>query len=193
MTSPRFKLAAGAAVLLCAFVFANTPGSQAQEPEGNYGVGIPEVFLPKYLAYRDAQLASGTPDVMRIRLGYVKGLSTSFVDMVGEMAVDLESGAFQVSLNGLTPLQTYSLWLVDRTESDFIPPLPDVVFGLVTFLAVDAPTAAERAYFGSILPFDFTIDRVVVVPGLLFGGEALGQGSVNVFQKMFFRRLTSRE
>ena len=51
----------------CVFVFANTPGSQAQEPEGNYGVGIPDVFLPKYLAYRDAQLASGTPDVMRIR------------------------------------------------------------------------------------------------------------------------------
>ena len=65
------------------FVFANTPGSQAQEPGGNYGVGIPDVFLPKYLAYRDGQLASSTPDVMRIRLGYVKGLSTSFVNMVG--------------------------------------------------------------------------------------------------------------
>ena len=90
MTSPVFRFAAGAAaVLLCVFAFANTPGSQAQEPDGNYGVGIPEVFLPKYLAYRDAQLASGTPDVMRIRLGYVKGLSTSFVDMTGEATVNL--------------------------------------------------------------------------------------------------------
>ena len=105
MTSPGFKLAAGAAaVLLCVFAFANTPGSQAQEPEGNYGVGIPEVFLPKYLAFRDAQLASATPDVMRIPLGYVKGLSTSFVGMTGEATVNLQTGAFSVSLNGLTPL-----------------------------------------------------------------------------------------
>jgi hypothetical protein len=73
---------------------------------------------------------------MRIRLGYVKGLSTSFVDMVGEAAVNLESGAFQVSLNGLTPLQTYTVWLVDRPETEFFPPLPDTVFGLVTFVAV---------------------------------------------------------
>src|SRR6185436_8175580 len=87
MTSPRLKLVIGAVVLLCAFVFANTPGSQAQEPEGNYGVGIPEVFLPKYLAYREGQLASSDPDVMRIPLGYVKGLSTSFTSMAGEATV----------------------------------------------------------------------------------------------------------
>ena len=122
MTSSRRNLAAGAAaILLCAFVFANTAGSQAQEPEGNFGVGIPDVFLPKYLSYRTQQLKSGTPHVMRIRLGYVKGLSRSFTAMVGEMAVNLQSGAFNVSLNGLTPLQTYTVWLVDRSESDLAP------------------------------------------------------------------------
>jgi hypothetical protein len=31
---------------------------------------------------------------------------------------------------------------------------------------------------------------VVVVPGVVWGAEALGAGSVNVFQKIFFRRLT---
>src|SRR5687767_2936290 len=172
MTSSRVKLAAGVAVLLCVFVSANTPGSQAQEPEGNYGVGIPAVFLPKYLAYRHAQLASVNPDLMRIKLGYVKGLSKSFVNMVGEMAVDLDSGAFQVSLNGLTPLQAYSLWLVDRQESDLIPPAPDTVFRLATLVAA-TPSTLLTGQLGLILPFDFTIDRVVVVPGLVWGGEAL--------------------
>jgi cytochrome c peroxidase len=189
MTSSRVKLAAGVAVLLCVFVSANTPGSQAQEPEGNYGVGIPAVFMPKYLAYRHAQLASVNPDLMRIKLGYVKGLSKSFVNMVGEMAVDLDSGAFQVSLNGLTPLQAYSLWLVDRQESDLIPPAPDTVFRLATLVAA-TPSTLLTGQLGLILPFDFTIDRVVVVPGLVWGGEALAAGSVNVFQKIFFRRLT---
>ena len=140
MTSPVFKLAAGAAaVLLWVFAFANTSGSQAQEPEGNYGVGIPEVFVPRYLAYRGAQLSSSTPDVMRIRLGYVKGLSTSFVDMTGEAAVNLESGAFSVSLKGLTPLQVYTVWLVDGTETALLPPPPDAVFGLATFCRWDPP------------------------------------------------------
>ncbi len=66
MTSSRRNLAVGgAAIFLCALGLANTAGSQAQEPEGNYGVGIPDVFVPKYLAYRAQQLKSATPQVMR--------------------------------------------------------------------------------------------------------------------------------
>ena len=44
--------------------------------------------------------------------------------MVGEATVNLETGAFNVSLSGLTPLTTYTVWLVDRTESLAIPPIP---------------------------------------------------------------------
>jgi cytochrome c peroxidase len=190
MTSPRLELtAAAAAMLLCAFVFANMTGTQAQEPEGDYGIGIPDVFLPKYLAYREQQLATINPDVMRIRLGYVRGLSISFIEMGGEMAVDLESGSYEIRLNGLTPAVTYSVWLVDRTELDSVPPLSDVVFRLATALAV-GPSALLTGQLPLTLPLDFTIDRVVVVPGILWGAEPLAAGSVNVFQKIFFRRLT---
>ena len=74
MTSPMVKLTtATVAVLVWMFALATTAGSRAQEPDGNYGVGIPDVFLPKYLAYRNGQLGSSTPDVMRIRFGYVQG------------------------------------------------------------------------------------------------------------------------
>jgi cytochrome c peroxidase len=187
MTSPRFTYVAGAATtLLCALILASAPATRAQEPEGNYGVGIPEVFLPKYLAFRTEQLSSSTPHVMRIKLGYVKGLSRSFTSMVGEAAIDLESGATSVTLSGLTPLQTYTVWLVDRTESD--PPVPDAVAGLFTFLA----TGLTALLSGLLpqLPLDFTIDRVVVTPGIVWGAEPLGAGTVNVFQKAFFRRLT---
>ena len=81
------------------------------------------------------------------------------------------------------------MWLVDRTETELIPPLPDTVFGLVTFLAT-GPTALLTGVLPLNLPLGFTIDRVVVAPGLLWGSEALGAGSVNVFQKIFFRRLS---
>ena len=85
MTPPRFTYAAGAvAILLGALIFARTPATRAQEVDGNYGIGIPEVFLPKYLAFRTGQVASGSPDVMRVKLGYVKGLSRSFVFMAAK-------------------------------------------------------------------------------------------------------------
>jgi cytochrome c peroxidase len=187
MKFPQFAYVAGAAaILLCALILASAPATRAQEPEGNYGIGIPEVFLPKYLAYRTAQLSSGTPHVMRVKLGYVKGLSRSFNKMVGEAAINLASGATSVNLSGLTPFQTYTVWLVDRSESE--PPLPDTVAGLFTFLAT-GPTALLSGLLPQ-LPLGFTIDRVVVTPGTLPGNEPLGAGTVNVFQKAFFRRLS---
>jgi cytochrome c peroxidase len=42
------------------------------------------------------------------------------------------------------------------------------------------------------LPTGFRIDRVVVVQGTAFASDALATGSVNVFQKIFFRRLSLR-
>ena len=191
MTPSQRSLAAGVlGIVVYALAFTHATGSHAQEPEGNYGVGIPDVFLPKYLAYRTQQLNSGAPDVLKINLGYVKGLSKSFVSMVGTANLNLQSGAFSVSLSGLTPLQTYTVWLVDRTESEAIPPLPDTVFGLVTFLAV-GPTALLNGLLPlPNLPLGLTIDRVVVSTGLLWGSEPLGAGTVNVFQKIFFRRLS---
>src|SRR5437763_11313145 len=156
MTSRRFMYAAGAvALLLGALILA--PGTRAQEVDGNYGIGIPDVFLPKYLAFRTGQLASDSPDVMRIKLGYVKGLSRSFVFMAGEAAIDLGSGTFTVNLAGLTPLQTYSVWLVNRTDST--PPL-DTAVGLVTFVATEA-TSLLNGTLPVDSPVGFTTARVV--------------------------------
>src|SRR5437879_3335388 len=187
MTPRRFMYAAGAvASLLGALILAVTPGTRAQEVDGNYGIGIPDVFLPKYLAFRTAQLASDSPDVMRVKLGYVKGLSRSFVFMAGEAAINLGSGAFSVKLAGLTPLQTYSVWLVNRTDS--VPPL-DTAVGLVTFVATQA-TSLLNGTLPVSLPVGFTIDRVVVTTGSIWGVEPLAAGLVNVSQKIFFRRLS---
>src|SRR5205823_6065189 len=116
MTSRRFMYAAGAVAILLGALLAVPPGTRAQEIDGNYGIGIPEVFLPKYLAFRTAQVASDSPDVMRIKLGYVKGLSRSFIFMAGEAAINLGSGTFTVNLAGLAPLQTYTVWLVNQTD-----------------------------------------------------------------------------
>ena len=187
MTSLRdFRRAAAAATIaLWTLVAASAPNTQAQEPEGNYGIGIPDVFVPKYLEFRTSQLASGAPHLMRIKLGYVKGLSRSFTSMVGEARIALDAATFSVSLSGLSPLQTYTVWIVDRSELD---PLLDLPVGLSTFLAT-GPTALLTGILPT-LPLDFSIDGVVVGPGALWGVEPLGAGTVSVFQKVFFRRLS---
>jgi hypothetical protein len=171
-------------IFLCALVSVTGPATRAQEPEANYGVGIPESFVPKYLAFRAAQLASPTPDVMRVKIGYVKGLSRSFTNMVGEAAINLNTGAVTVNLSGLTPLQTYTVSVADILEG---VPLPDVLNGLFTFLAT-GPTQLLTGVLPS-LPLGFEIDRIVVTEGLLLG-DTLGAGTVNVFQKVFHRRLS---
>ena len=115
----HFRLIAGAAAaaLVCALIVAGTAGSHAQARDGRFGVGIPEGFLQKYAAFRARTLAGGDRQVLRVRLGYVKGLSRSFTALAGEFTLDLESAAFRVSLNRLTPQQTYGVWLVDGAET----------------------------------------------------------------------------
>ena len=135
------------------------------------------MVVPKYLAYRHAQLADPNPHVMRVRLGYVKGLSTNFTRMAGEMAVNLQTGAYTTTLSGLTPLTTYAVWLVDRSESDLIPPTPDTLFRLLTFVAV-GPTQLLSGNLGLLgLPLGLTLDRVFVTPGLL-GRRRADRGTV---------------
>src|SRR5438874_3388277 len=160
--SPRVHLArGGVGILLGGAILAIPVGPAAEEIGGNFGLGIPEVVLPK-------------------------GLSRSFIFMAGEAAIDLGSGAFTVNLAGLTPLQTYTVWVVNHTDGD--PPL-DTVVGLVTFVATQA-TSLLNGTLPVNLPVGFTIDRVVVTTGSIWGVEPLVAGLVNVSQKIFFRRLS---
>jgi cytochrome c peroxidase len=188
----RFTLVAGAAIVLFALVAGSTIRSQAQAREGGFGVGVPDSLVRKYVAFRAGQLAGSAPQVLRVSLGYVKGLSRSFTAMAGELALSLESGAFNVSLSGLTPQQTYSVWLVDAAETEEAQVLPDTVVRLTTFHATRASGIATGTLNPAALgiPDGFSIDRVVVAVGTASPAEPLATGSVNVFQKIFYRRVS---
>ena len=194
MTATRLRLVGGlAAILLCAVLYGIRASSQTREPDEIFGIGSREVFLRKYLQFRAQQLNDNQRHVLRIPLGQVKGLSRSFTGLAGDIAVNLESGAYRVSLNGLTPPATYSVWLVDRPESDDgTSPQSDAAIKLATIAAARA-SAIQTGEIPRDLPTGFRIDRVVVVQGAAFASNAtLAAGSVNVFQKIFFRRLSLR-
>jgi hypothetical protein len=69
--------------------------SQTREPDEIFGIGSREVFLRKYLQFRAQQLNDTQRHVLRIPLGQVKGLSRSFTGLAGDIAVNLESGAYR--------------------------------------------------------------------------------------------------
>ena len=128
--SRQLKLVGGAtAIFLCACVFASRRHA-ARNRKGTSALEFLTCSCPSIWRIGTRNSRIPIPHVMRVRLGYVKGLSTNFTKMTGEMAVNLQTGAYTTTLSGLTPLTTYAVWLVDRSESDLIPPPPDLLFRL---------------------------------------------------------------
>ncbi len=92
-----------------------------------------------------------------------------------------------MSLNGLTPRERYGIWLVDASES---ASLPATTIRLATVLASGSSALVTGSLAAVRLPDGFTLDRFVVASGIQSPAPPLASGSVNVFQKILFRRLS---
>jgi cytochrome c peroxidase len=161
------------------------PATQATDE--HFGVGSNEVFLTKYLAYRDQQIKAGNESVLRVGLGYVKGLSRSFNGMGGELAIDLTSGKYALSVSGLGRDLKASVWLLDEGTS------PDLD---VSLKLLDVAGAGEARFAGNVTPTvppGFAIDRVIVARGTESAKDVIASGSLNVLQKIFLKRLRITE
>src|SRR5262245_36972176 len=156
-----------------------------QKTTENYGVGDADVFLTKYLAFRQERLKSADPDVLIVPLGFVKGLSRSFTGVGGEASINLRTGTVSATLGSLKVGEQYSVWLVDGKASDVTS--LDQSVKLADVSAQQPSMTVSRAALAN-LPPDFFIDRVTVARGTATADDVLASGSVNVFQKIFFRR-----
>jgi cytochrome c peroxidase len=174
------------------FLLLACSASFAQAPSGHDGVGSADVFLAKYQSFRVDRARSGEADVLKVRLGHVKGLSRSFTGAAGEFSVDLRSGKYVATLRGLDAAQTYSLWIVDRPEParGFAPHSADGHAVRLATITASSTAVLSGALAG--LPAGFSIDRVNVLGGSLPGGAVISSGAPNVFQKLFYRRLDLR-
>jgi len=167
--------------------------SFAQTNTDHYGVGNPSVFLEKYEDFQAERIRNGEGNVLRVSLGHVKGLSSSFVGAAGEVSVDLGTGKFAATLRGLKSTETYSLWLMDRPEpaGDVVPRFRDGRALKIADLRGSAATLSGN--LGTKVPAGFSLDRVNLLRGSLAQGEVVASGSVNVFQKLFYRRFGVRD
>lgn len=163
--------------------------SFAQTVADNYGVGSPGVFIGKYREFKAERTRSGEANLLRIHLGHLKGLSRSFSGAAGEITIDLATGRYVAVLRGLGSTDVYSLWLMDRPE-----PTADA-----SFRFNDARThklaefrgsgSTVSGVLGARIPPDFSLDRINLLRGSSSQGEVVASGSINVLQKLFFRRL----
>ncbi|MGH9257335.1 MAG: hypothetical protein ACRD3C_22475 [Vicinamibacterales bacterium] len=158
-----------------------------QTTRENFGVGSPDVFLKKYLAFRAERLKSRSPDVLTIPIGFVKGLSRSFTGTSGEALLDLRAGVVTANLRGLAAGVPHSVWLVDGgtpREPDQTVKLADVVSG--------RQSASVSRTIAAAVPPGFMIDRIIVARGIESPDRVVASGSLNVFQKLFSRRASLR-
>jgi cytochrome c peroxidase len=164
------------------------------------GVGNASVFVRKYLTFRSQQLRSKNPNLLTIPLGYVKGLSTSFTGAAGTLSIDLQTGEFKTDLSGLKSGESFSVLLIERNvdQEATITKSRTTILGTATAVSsttltgtIAAATGAIATITGNIskvLAGDFSFDRVAIVRK--GETEQVAAGSVNVFQKIFYRRLS---
>jgi len=163
--------------------------SFAQTVVDNYGVGSPSVFIGKYQEFKAQRIRSGEASMLRISLGHVKGLSRSFVGAAGEITIDLGTGRYVATLRGLGSTDVYSLWLIDRPEPEADVALRFNVARTLKLADVRGSSSTVSGILGARVPADFSLDRINLLRGSSSQGEVAASGSINVFQKLFFRHL----
>ncbi|MBC8119685.1 MAG: hypothetical protein H7X75_08945, partial [Burkholderiaceae bacterium] len=159
----------------------------------NYGVGSPGVFIEKYREFKAERIRRGETNILRINLGHVKGLSRSFVGAAGEIAIDLGTGKYVVTLRGLGSTEVYSLWLMDRPEPAAGVALRFNDARMLKLGDVRGSSNTLSGVLGARVPADFAMDRINLLRGSSSQGEVVASGSINVFQKLFFRRLDATQ
>jgi len=150
------------------------------------GVGNPGVFLDKFVKFRAAQLQRQDPQVVVVRMGYVKGLSRSFVAMTGMVMFDLQSGNFRVAMTGLQPGDTYSLWLVEQGNALPVSDYQDARAVKLMDVNSTLPSFRSSGRLDKVALAGFKMDQVVLAQGSANLNTIIAAGSLGVMDKLFY-------
>ncbi|WAR45247.1 hypothetical protein [Methylomonas rapida] len=102
----------------------------------------------------------GSPEVLKISLGYSKVLSQSFTKARGQLKFNLKNGALAFHVSDLNDGQ-YALWLVDNRNGSVMPDAEDNMVKIADFAVADGKGLIEsQLERGKLL--DVTMDAVVV-------------------------------
>ncbi|QPK62580.1 hypothetical protein IVG45_17255 [Methylomonas sp. LL1] len=127
----------------------------------------------------------GSPEILKVSLGYSKVLSADFTQARGQMELNLKSGSLELKTKGLDN-GNYSLWLVDNRNGSVLPEASDNMMQLGDFVVANGSgqltTQLQRQQL-----MGFTLDSVVVTKQGVSPSQGLSiVGSPDLMHKLYY-------
>ena len=170
------------------FVANNTlkPGLEPQS--ATTGVGDVDTLEANYRAWEaDYEKTGGDRNIV-LSIGWFKGLSTESTEASGLVKLNLIDGVVSVKAKGLSPSQSWDIWLVDNRSGAGRTVLPEPGDDLMHIgtLNNDGKVATLEANVGSDAFANFEVDLVVVTrKGKQPAEERVLAGTTTLFHRLY--------
>jgi cytochrome c peroxidase len=163
-----------------------TPGLELQS--ATTGVGDVETLEANYRAWEADYEKAGGDSNLTLSIGWFKGLSTESTDASGLVKLNLIDGVVSVKAKGLSPSQSWDMWLVDNRSGAGRTVLPEPGDDLMRIgtLNNDSEVATLEANPGSDAFANFEVDLVVITrKGKQPAEERVLAGTTTLFHRLY--------
>jgi hypothetical protein len=159
------------------------------------GIGDARALRASYERWKAHHIRNEGHRKLILPLGYSKGLSARFTKAHGHLTLDLTDGSLSVEVQGLSPTETFDVWLIDNRPGPgrSVRPEPGDAMLRVGTLKPQGTAATLETRLARERLTGFAIDLVVVTRagespedgGLLFGSPTL-------FQRIYYSEQAGR-
>jgi cytochrome c peroxidase len=166
--------------------YSASPGPEIQT--ATTGIGDVDVLKVNYQAWEAEYEKSGGDKNIVLPIGWFKGLSTESTDASGLVKLNLIDGVISVKARGLSPSQSWDVWLVDNRSGGGRTVLPEPGDDLMQIgtLSGDGKVATLEANPGSDAFANFEVDLVVVArTGKQPTEERVLAGTTTLFHRLY--------
>lgn len=153
-------------------------------------IGNVETVKVAYTRWKSAQAYDGNASLLRLPLGYIKGISSEFTQAKGNAILNLVTGSFVVDIAGLPAGQDSEVWLVDNRNDSQSENVRNATKAKVKagVLHNEQGIAHLEVLLNAEDLWGFELDRVVVThQGEDLQNGVLVAGSPSLFQRLYFQ------
>ncbi len=188
-----FKLSATFAAVSALTIALNSPQfhsffnlGEAAKTANSVGHGDVDTLKAALDVWRaNYEAKGGSPETLKVSLGYSKVLSKNLTNGHGQMALNLKSGNLTLKTSGLDD-GNYSLWLVDNRNGSVMPQATDNLMQLGNFAVANGKGQFETQLQRQQL-MGFTLDSIAVTQQGLTPAQGLSiVGSPDLMHKLYY-------
>jgi cytochrome c peroxidase len=191
MNKRTIKLVSIAFVLsscIALFVVSDTVTPDPETQSATTGVGDVDTLEANYRAWETDYENAGGDRNITLSIGWFKGLSTEPTEASGLVKLNLIDGVVSVKAKGLSPSQSWDVWLIDNRSGAGRTVLPEPGDDLMQIgtLKNDGKVATLEANPGSSAFANFEVDLVVITrTGKQPAEERVLAGTTTLFHRLY--------